>query len=213
MYVDMAKQRKALDKDLAASITEINDSIAKQAALADSRFSKTVKNIAAARKEASDQVKQARKDFATGLASATASIKDMETKLVGNVELISAEVISHKAAQARVNRHTNAELKRINKLMNHQYSVSAKARGKLRAILDENKRAKVRKQAKDNAASAAKDLSEATEAMYDKPARIQREQLYMNKEANAKIQNYSAQQLADIKATEEEFTSRLTSLT
>merc|ERR1712159_422798 len=136
MYVDMAKQRKALDKDLAASITEINDSIAKQAALADSRFSKTVKNIAAARKEASDQVKQARKDFATGLAGATASIKDMETKLVGNVE-----VISHKAAQARVNRHTEAELKRIDKLMNHQYSVSTKARGKLRAILDENKRA------------------------------------------------------------------------
>merc|ERR1712159_379062 len=175
MYVDMAKQRKALDKDLAASITEINDSIAKQAALADSRFSKTVKNIAAARKEAPDQVKQARKDFATGLAGATASIKDMETKLVGNVELISAEVIDHKAAQARVNRKTNAELKRINKLMNHQYSVSAKARGKLRAILDENKRAaaeevkalsglfstklaKVRKQAKANAEDAKDDL-------------------------------------------------------
>merc|ERR1711998_514867 len=230
LFVDMGKQRAALDQDLASTINEINDSIAKQAALADSRFSKTVKDIKAARKEASDQVKQSRKDFATSLAATTSSIKDMEQKLIGQVELVSAEVISHKAAQARVNRKTKAEIKRIDKLMNHHYSVSVKARGKLRQILDENKRAaaeetkalqglfsskltKIRKQAKDDSISAAKDLSDATEAMYDKMAAIQREQLYENKELAGKINTYSAAQLAAVAAAKDDFNTRLTTLT
>merc|ERR1711998_552789 len=101
----------------------------KKAALADvaAADANSVKDIKAARKEASDQVKQSRKDFATSLAATTSSIKDMEQKLIGQVELVSAEVISHKAAQARVNRKTKAEIKRIDKLMNHHYSVSVKA--------------------------------------------------------------------------------------
>jgi len=230
LFIDMGKQRAALDEDLASSINEINDSIAKQAALADSRFSKTVKDIGAAREEASKQVKQARKDFATSLAATTSSIKDMEQKLVGQVELVSAEVISHKAVQARVNRKTKAEIKRIDELMNHQYSESTKARGKLRAILNENKRAaadetkalqslfsskleKIRKQAKDNSISAAKDLSDATEGMYDKMAAMQREQLYANSQLSKKMNTYSAEQLAAVAASKADFESRLTTLT
>merc|ERR1719446_2008717 len=72
---DMADQRASIDKSLAGSIDTINDSIAKQAALADSRFSKTVGDIKAARKEAASQVKLARQSFATDLAAATAEIK------------------------------------------------------------------------------------------------------------------------------------------
>merc|ERR1711988_165970 len=52
LYENMAAQRSELDEDLAASVVDINDSIAKQAALADSRFIKTVKDIEAARREA-----------------------------------------------------------------------------------------------------------------------------------------------------------------
>merc|ERR1719262_116406 len=76
-YEDMATQRMELDNELAASVNGINDAIAKQAALADARFKKTVKDIGAARKEAAKQVKDARKDFATGLAAVTANIKKM----------------------------------------------------------------------------------------------------------------------------------------
>merc|ERR1711998_543138 len=126
---------------LAGSIDNINDAIAKQAAIQDSRFEKTVKDISAARKAASDGVKQARKDFATDLAAVTASIKGMETKLIGEIQVVSGAVISHKATQATVNRKVKGELKRIQKLMNHRKSVSERARGKLRTILDENKRA------------------------------------------------------------------------
>jgi len=122
------------------------------------------------------------------------------------------------------------ELKRIEKLMNHRFSVSTKARGKLKMILDENKRAaaeevkalnglfsskiaKIRKQAKDDAISAGKDLTKSTEQMYEKMAVIQREQMYLNKEAANKIASYSATQLADVKAAKQDFSDRLTTLT
>merc|ERR1711966_436037 len=140
-YEKMGAQRADLDASLAGAVADINDSIAKQAALADSRFKKTVKNISAARKEAAGQVKSARKDFATDLAVLTSSIKSMETRLQGDVQVVASEVVSHKASQAVINRHTAGELSRIEKLMNDRRSESKKARGKLRAILDENKRA------------------------------------------------------------------------
>merc|ERR1711861_47009 len=131
---------------------------------------------------------------------------------------------------ARVNRHTAEELARIEKLMNDRSSESKKARGKLRAILDENKRAaaeevkaldglfktkiaKIRAQAADDAVSAKKDLTAATEAMYDKMAKMQTEQLYANEEAATKIGEYSATQLAAVTASKEDFEQRLTTLT
>merc|ERR1711881_252408 len=109
----MSRNRAHADASLAASVKSINDGIAKQAALADSRFSKTVKNIEAARAQAAKQVKDARKDFATKLDGLTASVKAMETKLLGDVEVVSGEVISHKATQRRVNKKTQKEIKRI----------------------------------------------------------------------------------------------------
>merc|ERR1711998_215686 len=124
---DMAAQRGELDKDLAGAVEKINDSIAKQAALADSRFSKTVKDIGAARKEAADEVQAARKEFATDLLAVTESIHAMDTKLVGQVQAISGEVIDHRAVQSRVNSHVAAEIKRIESIMNHRNSVSKNA--------------------------------------------------------------------------------------
>merc|ERR1711988_1715433 len=203
-YEKMGAQRAALDASLAGSVADINDSIAKQAALADSRFKKTVKDIKAARAEAASQVKAARKDFSTDLAVLTAEIKGMETRLQGDIQVVAGEVVSHKASQAVINRHTAGELSRIETLMNDRSSESKKARGKLRAILDENKRAaaeevkaldglfkakiaKIRSQAAADALAAKKDLTAATEAMYDKMAKMQTEQLYANEEAATKI--------------------------
>merc|ERR1719443_1358958 len=76
-YEKMGAQRAALDQDLAGAVSDINDSIAKQAALADSRFKKTVKDI-----------KAAREDFATDLAVLTAEIKAMETRLQGDIMVV-----------------------------------------------------------------------------------------------------------------------------
>jgi hypothetical protein len=229
-YEKMGAQRAALDQDLAGAVSDINDSIAKQAALADSRFKKTVKDIEAARKEAATQVKTARKDFATGLAVLTAEIKSMETRLHGDIQVVAGEVVSHKAAQATVNRHTKAELARIEKLMNDRRSESKKARGKLRQILDENKRAaaeevkaldglfkakiaKIRSEAATDSVAAKKDLTAATERMYEKMAKIQTEQLYENQVAAKAIGEYSATQLAAVAASKKDFEDRLKTLT
>merc|ERR1712166_1178711 len=229
LYTKMANQRKAIDNDLATSVTNINDSIAKQAALADSRFSKTVKSITAARAEATKQVKEAREDFATDLNALTAKIKKMDTKLTGEVMVVSGEVISHKAAQNKVNRHVNSEINRIEKKMNDQHTVSTRARGKLRKILDENKRAaaeevkslsklfkgkiaSIRSEAAGDALAAKKDLTKATFKMYGSMADAQKENLYRNKESARKIGSYSKTSLAGIAATKKEFDNQLTTL-
>merc|ERR1719482_350980 len=203
--------------------------IAKERARADSRFSKTVKNIAAARAQAAEQVKNARKTFATSIASVTAVVKDQETRLTGMTQVVSAEVISNRATQARVNRKTAAELKRINKLANLRHSASIRARGKLRAIMDENKRAaaeevkalnglftnklsKIRREASRNRLSAARDLTAASDRFYTPLARVQRAQAYENKNMAKDIEEYSAKAKAAIGAARANFNARLTNL-
>jgi len=230
LTVTMADQRATLDNKLGAAVDNINDSIAKQAALADSRFSKTVKDIAGARKEASNQVIDARKEFATELAVITASIKDMDTRMTGEVSVVSGQVISFKAEQARVNRHVAAEITRVDKLMDHRFSVSKRARGKLHSILNENKKAaheeveqlrtlfqdkisKVRGTMAEDYASAKHDLSESVGKMYEDMADAQLEQIYKNEEAASGINNYSKESMAAIAASKKDFETRLDSLT
>merc|ERR1711865_850406 len=125
----------------ATSVKDMNDSIAKQAALSDSRFSKTVKDIGAARTEAAKQVSDARKTFATSLAALTSSVKDQETRLAGDIEVVASLELSNKAMQIRTNDHTQKEMKRIMRLVNDNSSESKRARGKIRDLLNENKRA------------------------------------------------------------------------
>jgi hypothetical protein len=226
LYSEMADQRKDLDQNLATAVDKINDSIAKQAALADSRFSKTVKDIKAARAEARKQVMDARSDFAESLNGLTAKIKKMDTKLTGEVMVVSGEVISFKALQAGVNRHVSAEINRIEKKMNLNHSVSKKARGKLRRILDENKRAaheetkqlgnlfrgkiaSIRSEAASDTLAAKRDLSKASEKMYEALADAQKENIYANEESAKAIGKYSAESLAKIAATKKLFNAQL----
>merc|ERR1711881_537278 len=189
LYRDMSKERARADSALSGAVKNINDGIAKQAALADSRFSKTVKNIAAARAQSAKQVSDARKTFATSIARTVASVKDQETRLSGEIAVVSGEVARNRAIQLRVNRRTNAELARITKLSNLRHSASIRARGKLRALLDENKRAaseevnalnklfvnklsKIRRRAASDRIEAARDLSKASQRLYAKLAGI-----------------------------------------
>jgi len=181
----LGKDRAHADETLGAAVKKLNDDLAKQAALADSRFMKTVKNIADARKQAATDVADMRKDFAVRLESAVATVKNVEQHLVDEIGKVSGEVISLKANQNRVNRRVSAELKRVEKLANSRFSDSKRARGKLRQLMDENKQAaaaevktlktelmgKIDKARAKNAAhkrEMAKDLTEATEKFYEK---------------------------------------------
>merc|ERR1711871_1746157 len=226
LYEDMATQRSELDNALAAAVTDINDSIAKQAALADSRFSKTVKDIEAARREAAEQTKNAREDFATGLAAVTAQIEAMDAKMTLNTQKVSGEVIAFKAFQHTVNLHTEAEIHRIEKLMNAQHTESTRARGKIVALLNENKRlahdevkalsklfedkiSKVRAKAAEDAREAGEDLEAATEKMYEAMADAQAANIYKNQEHATAIDAYDTESTAAIEAAKADFTDRM----
>merc|ERR1711959_773875 len=140
-YVKLAKDRRYAPQKLGAAVAGLNDSLAKQAALADSRFAKTVKDLGAARSQAAAQVKQLRKDFATQLAGVTAFTRKVESRLVGEIAVATGEVISLKANQLRINRRVSADLKRIRSIANKRHSQARRARGKLKMLMDENKAA------------------------------------------------------------------------
>merc|ERR1719161_3142683 len=229
LYVHMARNRASADSALAASVKSINDGIAKQAALADSRFSKTVKNIAAARAQAAKQVSDARKVFATGIARTVAAVKDQESRLSGEIAVVSGEVARNKAIQLRVNRRTNAELARITKLSNDRHSASIRARGKLRALLDENKRAaaeevralnklftgklsKIRRRAAKDRIEAARDLSKASQRLYGKLAGIQLQAQYANAKNAKAIASYGKKSQAAIRIARTSLNARLNTL-
>merc|ERR1719269_200452 len=190
-YEHLAANRARFDKKLGAATTGLNDALAKQAALADSRFSKTVKDLNSARRQATNQVRQLRKDFATQMATVTAEVKNVETRLVGEIAVVSGEVISNKANQMRVNRRVSAELKRIVRVSDRRYSASKRARGKLKLLMDENKAAasaevaslatslknklaKARGRNARNRREMAKDLSKATRALYERMSNEQK---------------------------------------
>merc|ERR1711970_980902 len=229
LYRHMAADRARADSALAASVKNINDGIAKQAALADSRFSKTVKNIAAARAQAAKQVSDARKTFATSIAATVSAVKDQESRLSGEIAVVSGEVARNRAIQLRVNRRTNAELKRITKLSNDRHSASIRARGKLRALLDENKRAaseevgalnklftgklsKIRRRAAKDRIEAARDLSKASQRLYGKLAGIQLQAQYANAKNAKAIASYGKKSQAAIRVARTSMNARLNTL-
>merc|ERR1712159_682708 len=230
MYAKMAKNREEMENNLASATKDMNDSIAKQAALSDSRFSKTVKDIKAARKEDAKQVSDARKTFSTSLAALTASVKDQETRLAGDIEVVAALELSNKAMQIRTNDHTKKALARIMRLVNDNTSHSKRARGKIRDLLNENKRAaheevaaldklfedkiaKIRSKAAANSLEAARDLTDATKKMYNTLSGVQLKALYENKLSAAAIAKYEKDAAKDIADAKKNFGTRLTQLT
>merc|ERR1711970_383340 len=229
-YEKLADNRARFDKKLGASVTGLNDALAKQAALADSRFSKTVKDLNSARRQATNQVRQLRKDFATQMATVTAEVKNVETRLVGEIAVVSGEVISNRANQMRVNRRVSAELKRIVRVSDRRFSASKRARGKLKLLMDENKAAaaaevkalsvslknklaKARSRNARNRREMAKDLSGATKALYERMSNMQKRNA---RNAAALRSATSAASLASanaLKRAKSQFASKISMLT
>merc|ERR1719446_671623 len=170
-YKRMGGNRASADRKLGRATATLNAALAKRSALEDGRFAKTVKDIKGAKKAAWAAVTMARKRFTLGLASVTSAIKDQETRLVGDIAVVSGMIANDKAAQARINTRTQAEMARIVKLSDKNFSSSKRARGKLKALLDQNKgiAAQLRRE-------AATDLSKATQGIYEKLSAFQLKQ-------------------------------------
>merc|ERR1711959_136819 len=176
------------------------------------------------------QVRQLRKNFATEMVTVTAHVKNVETRLVGEIAVVSGEVISDKANQIRVNRRVASELKRIVKLSDSRFSSSKRARGKLKMLMDENKSAataevkylainlkhklsKARGRNARNRREMAKDLSKATKHLYERMSNMQK-----RNQANAKAlgKATSAAKMASanaLKRAKAQFASKISMLT
>merc|ERR1712036_122058 len=229
-YEKLAANRARYDKKLGAATTGLNDALAKQAALADSRFSKTVKDLAAARAQATNQVRQLRKDFATQMVTVTAEVKNVETRLVGEIAVVSGEVISDRANQLRVNRRVSGELKRIVRVSDRRFSASKRARGKLKMLMDENKAAasaevaalstslktklaKARSRNARNRREMAKDLSQATRTLYERMSNMQKRNEAANKALRGETAAAAMASANALKRAKSQFASKISMLT
>merc|ERR1719407_435019 len=211
----MAANAKATAAKLKATSTSILNKInaeRKRAAAAlgrarsadAARYARTVKDLRTARAQASRQVANLRKAFTSNLATVTSHIKDVETRLTSEISVVSAEVVSVKANQMRVNRRVAGEIKRIRSIANKRHSEARRARGKLKMLMDENKAAAaqevkalardtvrrighLRSRAARNRISMARDLTRATGKLYKRMSKMQSDSISASRKLNRSI--------------------------
>merc|ERR1712054_172581 len=229
VYLRLAADRAKSDRALAGATSQLTASIAKRSALYDARFSKTVKNMEAARKAAFNQVQQSKKAFTTQLAGIVSSVKDQETRLQGEIAVVSAEVASNKATQIRINRKLDAEKRRIQKIMDSRHSSSLKWRGRFRSLISEhravakaerkklaNKAAKqlrkLRARVARNRRQAAEDLTKATRRLYSTMSAAQARQARRFKGLKGALAKARMSAARALSRTKSDFKSRLTTL-
>merc|ERR1719498_296114 len=230
VYKHMGKDRSHADTELAAATERLNKKLAKHAALEDSRFATSVKDITAARKEAWDEVQAARQDFTMGYTEVVSTLKKTETRLQTETGQAAKLVISEAARQARINQKTEEEMARIVKLSDANMSTNKNARGKIKELMNKNKAvaaqevADLKTKAEGQISSlrafqaqlrrqAAHDLTDATDKLYVELSKqkTQQELAMKDLEKEASIQKAAvASHLADAEA---EFASKFQTLT
>jgi hypothetical protein len=229
-YNKLAEMRKEADEKLASDVITLNDALAKQSALSDSRFEKTVKNVEEAKKQVFKNVKQLRKDLTSSIVAGTSALKLSEESIKDEIAVVSAEASTFKAQQAAVNRHVAAELKRVEKLSNDRFTKSKRARGQLRRIMNDNKMAaaaevkalyddttgkltKLRSKVAAVKREMAKDLSKATESWYEALGKQGKADAARTKQINGATQAAVVAAENDVKRMKEAFVSKVGMLT
>merc|ERR1712167_475948 len=212
VYERMAKDRKTLDRNMGAAVANLDDQLAKQSALADSRFSTTVKNIKAARIAAAKDVQNARKYFTTEIVALTSKIKQQETRLRGDIQVVSAMVISDKANQIRINGKVKAERNKIVKIANARHSSNVRARGMLRKLMDQNKAAAKEEVAALAKHAYAKDLTKATTKLHRTLSAASANQEQVLSGMKKKLAYTKAATAGQLRATKAMFKSRVNTL-
>jgi len=225
VFKKMGEDRKRADDALAGATAQLNTKLAAHAALEDSRFSKTVKNLKKAREETWSQVKEARKFFTMGFADVTAQLKNSENRIQGEIQLVATVLEGDRVIQGRINKKVKAELKRVLTLSDTNNSASKRARGRIGELMNKNKviaatevkdlaksantkvikmrsyQAKLRQQ-------AAKDLSEVTEGLYEKMNQNQLEQTQELSKLTHTLSVAKATTAASLKTAKADFSTK-----
>merc|ERR1712100_683444 len=244
--------RKAAQAQLAsvsaASVTRydnvvqaVKDGVAAAKAKADDKFTKlyekmaderkkSAEDLAGAKAEAAAQVKSAREFMLASISEVTAHSKEVETRVSGDLQVVSGMVKSDKAAQLTVNRKVDAEMARILKLSDDNYSANKNARGAIKEVMDKNKETAARetkavadageadlKLARSQQAAKLlafkQDLSKATSALYGKLAKDEVDQNFAMDKLNSNLAESQAAAAESLKQSKELFASKLTTLT
>merc|ERR1712054_471259 len=140
-FVKMAEERKSLMDETGAAVAKLNDNIAKYAALQNTHFSKTVANIVKARKAARKAVINARKVFGASLIALLEKIKEVDFRVQSQIAVVCSGVGMH-MTEAVFAARTNKSQKAVQALVKHyndKVSVSPRAKGVLRKLMNENK--------------------------------------------------------------------------
>merc|ERR1719498_474864 len=227
---ELADRQSEFMTNLAGDMSALNDALAKQAALADVRFSKTVADVKAAQSAVLGEVQQLRKEMTSSIVATTAVLKDIGTELQDTIAVVSAEHQKDKAEQLAVNAHVDEQLARLETLANDRASKSKRARGQLRRIMDENKLAAseevatLAKECKDQLEKlrasnahfkrqAAKDLTAATDKYYTALAGQMNAQQEASDKLNAETKAAVLTSAADLKRANDMFETKIVTLT
>jgi hypothetical protein len=225
----MGENSKHHDKALAAATQTLNDAIAKASALEDQRFSKTVKDITAARKAAADDIAEATKEYKMGIAAVRAQAKNAASAVGNAISVVSGMIREDKAAQLKINQEVDAELNRIEEKSNTMETTDKKARGVIRKIMDENKviaaeqvkalgkharnELKLLDSYQNKLLSGYKsDLTKATEEVYKKFAEDKQAQQEAMTGLEGKLTAAKARTAGALKSAKAEFASRTETL-
>merc|ERR1712196_677845 len=218
----MADDREAVDAALAGHVTTLNKDIAMAAALEDARFSKTVKDLGAARRAAHEAVKSARGAMTAGLAEAVSEAKLVETKVIGMTQKVSMMIITDKAAQHKINNQIDSELARILKKSNNNFSSNKAARGVIKKIMDENKAAaaeakasiaKTRSFQAETLLGFKQDLTKATQTLNHALVEHETHRSAQNAAMHESLATAQASAAGALASAKDEFKSRMESLT
>jgi hypothetical protein len=229
VFEKMGADRVHADQALAAAVKQLNDGLSKHAALEDRRFATTVKDLAKARKDTWEDVKEARKFFTMGFALATSELKKSEGRIQEAIEDVADLVEGDKVIQARVNEQVDKELKLILKLSNDNHAEAKRARGKIGELMNKNKVvahqeiADLAKSTKADIkatrsymaklrAESAKDLTSATEKLYLKLNQDSQAQQAELAKMTSTLTTVKASTAAALKKATEEFEDKYITL-
>lgn len=186
LYLDMADDRIAADNALAEATNTIHAAIAKRSALYDSRFSQTVTDVDAARKEATKEVKQAHSDFTAQFVITVASIKDQSQRLEGEVQIVAEMVEDSKIIQKKLNSIVDQELDQIVNNADARHTESRKARGAVLKLIKEHR-------------GVAKDQIEGLKtATKTKLRKLRANQAHLKEEAGTELTKVTTELYADL---------------
>merc|ERR1712159_694304 len=135
----MAKNRHEVDMALKRAVMRFEAALNAQKALEDKRYSETVANIAAAKKEAEEKTKAASSEFKVQLLALSSTVKEQVAKVNGRIDKTAGVVRSDAAAQANVNANVNAEMTRMMKVANHRYVQHLKDDAELQSAISKDK--------------------------------------------------------------------------